>query len=1375
MRDVKMDSLVRAFLGVDLVQRQVISIIMDKLLEFGGRAPPAADMVDVAGLLMIHFRWLEHVADPTELRKSIVDIVPMLQRPIAAQLIACLPEILDDSEHRNVAKVGHLAGGTTAAASSPVLVGPVLMVLLRRAMQDLCKLVDSDASLLTVVLGTLTELNVDAADLGEMREMVTVQLRSANPTTAAALTRFILNSVGSEDAYDAVDSVRKGLDLQLLCAAQCTSPSSSSSSSDSDAVLLTLAGIQAVVQFKPPIANAWLKAVAAIDTADSYCTLDFFVLLMLYGIAAHRRMADRLLRKGVSCDGFTLAMLNEIFQNYPAAVRPNLENLLELADSLLRHENAKERAFSCAVYRHVMLAFENHVRAGVLRALIAHICNAATVPANMALDLIAEIAESNGQLLAPFLIAVKCLLDYLHVMSVSRVYKLFRVLVLLTIASVPADAGPDAPLQHLLADDVQIVIQKQLKSAEPRYRRIGIAGVVCMIEQLAKFSAQAAVDTAIRLIDMVPETGRTLTMLSFFADELVRLSRSAAGPGMQLLKPALEHVHQCLAEMPMNRFLLGANEVPVPPPGAITRFPDTVVAFQMDRSGYEFAINIWPFLSSVLEDTPGSGRASLLYLPSALRLFSAMDAALGRNIDGIQLLLYCPVLLYCGYEHPAGDQHTVAKRVQMCWAMLHACNWFREIVNVFMVYGNGRYADVCRERLRTIVACELYLSRLVAQTPAFVPQLMAQYEPDMAPGSLGQKGAASRHADTVAQADAADNMADAAPMASACDPSHTEYPSEHVNVGSGGPSGGAGHATASASKATGAKGPAAGAPSAKLPRHVDHMATVRPFLRELDLDVLRLLDEAYSSSASGSVGTAVLARMGPQETRLLLSDALAKLESALQSADAPKRPLSSQKLPLARLARGVVPARGTDQMFEPLSRPPEATVVSSVLDVLPFVVKRLRQICERIREAHRQRPSGEACIGAEMAVDTDEAGACGSDDHEAECVDLSLMLVLRLLSWKPLTAAENDALLARLLRTLSAGLSESEATMETAFDEVCTICDGIPSLYTTTLATRVLHALATAVPTTDSSMKAQLLQRLSTLCDVHLQQQWRMLRPRDGATSPAGLAQLCAHLKWLTAVCIQYDPHPLTRIRHFIDTAIPALHSVRANTSAMSVTAARDAPPNAANADDPATPASPSQQPTYPLLTRQTFRALYEVLTNELCREMDRFGAPSGADDENVLQLQLQQRLSVLVALFTALVKLVITFDRPPILAAAVRFGIAFLKAFLHTGVPFLRNSTVALHDDVGALVKQLQAGMRQLQWVCAHIKAQRGSSMLTRVPWLKKILERAMLCCSDLVAQSTGHPVSLGVLRPRDLQGRRLGTDDDTPEAKRKRGGASQ
>lgn len=94
-----------------------------------------------------------------------------------------------------------------------------------------------------------------------------------------------------------------------------------------------------------------------------------------------------------------------------------------------------------------------------------------------ALDILITLVESDTPAVVPFITFIKGILDYVFTLEDNEVRKAFQVFAILAFMKNETSRG--------FADELHIILHKQLAHSALIYKRIGIIGAVAMIRPLA--------------------------------------------------------------------------------------------------------------------------------------------------------------------------------------------------------------------------------------------------------------------------------------------------------------------------------------------------------------------------------------------------------------------------------------------------------------------------------------------------------------------------------------------------------------------------------------------------------------------------------------------------------------------------------------------------------------------------------------------------------------------------------------------------------------------------------------------------------------------------------------------------------------------------
>ncbi|TRY99785.1 hypothetical protein DNTS_033949 [Danionella cerebrum] len=399
-------------------------------------------------LIINQLKWLDRIVDGKDLSTKLLQMVSVAPVEIQRDIITSLPEILEDSQHGDMAKELNLLLST-----------PLCSVLLQQKTQ------------LTVpVLDALSSLNLSSSLLSEVREAVMGTLSAVQLEDLPVVVKFILHSISGSDADAVVCDLRKKLELEqcvlpaVLQASQSRTKSKSSSgvpacNSGQDSVALILDVIKSAIRFQKTISEAWLKAIEKIDESEDHKVVDLLVLFILHSTNANhsRRGAERVLKVKVRMGLIQENLLQKTFKGHAQVMRGHFPSILALAQGLLRSPDCCVVPFGGHMYKLAFTSFDSYCQQEVVGSLVTHACSGVSGEVDVALELLCELG----------------ILDYMDNLTSQQIRRLFHLLSRLAF-------GQEQHGGHV-QDDMHIVIRKQLSSTVPKYKRIGIIGAVMMV------------------------------------------------------------------------------------------------------------------------------------------------------------------------------------------------------------------------------------------------------------------------------------------------------------------------------------------------------------------------------------------------------------------------------------------------------------------------------------------------------------------------------------------------------------------------------------------------------------------------------------------------------------------------------------------------------------------------------------------------------------------------------------------------------------------------------------------------------------------------------------------------------------------------------
>uniref|UniRef100_A0A8C7G7V0 FA complementation group D2 n=1 Tax=Oncorhynchus kisutch TaxID=8019 RepID=A0A8C7G7V0_ONCKI len=199
------ESLLRMLLGIEMLQ----------------------DGLNIPRVIVNQLKWLDRIIDSKELAGKLMQLVSVASVEIQCDIITSLPEILEDSQHSDIAR-------------------------------ELNTLLQENTQLTVPILDAFSSLNLSSTLLAEVRVSVMATLSAVQLEDLPVVVKFILHSISSSDALE-VRGYTQWCPCCFWSHFSIRSSNTSASSSSQDSVALVLDGIKSAVRFQKSTSEAWLK------------------------------------------------------------------------------------------------------------------------------------------------------------------------------------------------------------------------------------------------------------------------------------------------------------------------------------------------------------------------------------------------------------------------------------------------------------------------------------------------------------------------------------------------------------------------------------------------------------------------------------------------------------------------------------------------------------------------------------------------------------------------------------------------------------------------------------------------------------------------------------------------------------------------------------------------------------------------------------------------------------------------------------------------------------------------------------------------------------------------------------------------------------
>ncbi|XP_077977229.1 Fanconi anemia group D2 protein-like [Glandiceps talaboti] len=1092
-RGSNQDSMLKILLGIDLLQPRLANLLLERLPEFTeeDQVFDHSHGINIPHLIMNQFRWLDRIVKSKDLVDKMFEVIGITSLDIQREIITCIPEVVEDCEHGDVA----------------------------RQLKDLLQ---QDSQLTVPVLDALANLNLRTDLMAEVRLSVLQMLPSAELDDLPVVVKFILQTVTSTDALEVISDVRSNLDFQGSFQPMSSSTqrnrhrNRSSTDQDKGSEVLTLDAIRSAIRFQKCIAEAWIKAIENISSAAEHQVIDIFVLLILHSTGNRKKMVESLVRNKIRAGHFNEELLQATFSLHAQVVREYFTSIISLAEVLLRSPEPPISHFGCTLYKQAFMYFDLYCQQEIVGSLVTHIGSGYAGEVDSSLDILSDLVESKPAAMAPFAIFIKGVLDYLDNLSIPQIRKLFSMLSNLAFRN-----NHDG---SLIQDDMHIVIRKQLSSNTAKYKRIGVIGAITIIHNMAHHT---------KTVSQADEQSESLNVSSMSNDNykqvisLLELVRSSSGkmPETAALffdelaavvqKGDLDpQVEACISESILadfqDDFIIDVEGEKPENDGSVPL--ELMYGLEEQDNETGIAVNLIPLLqkleknkrnsTTLNKETKEDERSvSPICLSPHFRLLRICEQIEHNgDLEGIDALLGCPVFMFPEHFIDKMESLSIPERELVCSAVFYSLNWFREVINAFAGQTDTEMKGKVLTRLQNITETQNLLEKCLAVTPGYIPPL-ANFDSDnnetpSIPGGPSTSGTAAKKGrkpkGKKANAEKEKENANMTCNESALNTTTCNTQAEKDSPVKDNP--------VESEK-----------PSVNLTQY-------RAYFRELDIDVFSILNcglvtKAVLDTEMHTKETTVL-QIQPPQLEFLLEDLTKKLDHVL-IASASKR-------------RTFLKTKGDKNTgFSHLDH-------HSPVEIAKRAVKLLPSMCDHL----------ESASGFFQALIADNDGLVdgpGMHTEEAQlmarCFQLLLRALMSLFSWSGFVMSENKGLLKTALGVLTCRIKvtgASQTTYQELLKQSIQYLENFSSTVTNINSAVILTKLLVAL--SERSDTEEFNQKLAALSESFLKREWVAT---DGQKEKG--SKYNENIQVLLKIYFSYSDDVLAAIENIATVGVPEL------------------------------------------------------------------------------------------------------------------------------------------------------------------------------------------------------------------------------------------
>ncbi|KAI8597408.1 Fanconi anaemia protein FANCD2 [Dissophora ornata] len=1134
----------------------------------------------------------------------------------------------------------------------------------------LVELMGSSSELMVPILDALSNLNLQSDMLVNTRSHVMDKLESAELDDLPIVIKFLLQTVEPDTVGDMIETIRANLDFGSINKLQKNSNKKKSKKGTSNQTpeVLILDALKSGIRFQKFVTDAWYKVLAAIPKPGQHKVIDVMVLFILHSIVSLKKKVEALIRKKVIEGLLTKKLLEETILVHGASLREYMPVIQSISENLLRSSVNHPIVARTAslLYTSAFQMSDAYYRQEIVSSLLVHIGSGSTVEIDASLSVLQNIVQVSRSALNEYSAFIKGILDYLDNLSLEQI-RLFFV-VLGSLAREDEITGNTGTL----ITDLNILIRKQLSNPMENYKKIGIMGAIAMVQAFGVKEAggKERGSSSQAIVSHLQAESDPLLRISVLYLQMIRDSCRKSSLCLALtydelasmvlsghLDPKLVlWIKEEFSDQFAATFVCGANE-------SFTMRHSRNIAMErwmnLDGPESELSISIMPSLCADLSSSASQG--TLIETPDGsaylCSLFKLTQAT--EKATGEDGLDEIDGLLGCGitmFKQEYLEDIAEVYSAEICHTIAQGLLC---AINWFRETSNAFSYDAGDQTMARIIIRLQQISQ-IEDMLRHVLKSVSGFRP-LEASQVRAKDSSRGTRTTVHSLS----------IQSTCAKTMGKGSTRAMDVD--------------------------GAPKPFVV-HSNEATTyesLAPYLRELEVDIFHVLRvhepitrEIYEIS---EVTQNKDVQLQYPQLLFLLKDLLAKIAFKLPALVAHNPFLKKTHPPAANNAL--------------LSRMSARDFVRGILKIIPHVVTKTRMILDLLHNGEQA---------------TDQNGEPVDRVVILECLEVSLKVLLALLSWNEIKGSDQKEVRLELLKSLaldeksSKQISEIQNSMNLsvvaveAFNNLSRWREMMPSFESSVMFLEVLDKVLDLVPRNpDTFLKA------SALATEILSHSWP-----STTVKPERLAYVLSQQ-------IAKSNVRLEMINEYVTRVLPSFLDQDEGRSEL-----------------------------HPMLTANTFTTYTKVLHIQLAALVGEFAEENFDDTQAAFD-----HISGLSLCFQRLAAFVKSNDKREVLGVTLKHSKVFMEQFIKRVLPFMGIHFRGHQDTVAKIFKNyLQSSTRSLQNVCGHAKASREQTLMVMVPAIKKTMESLIFEVKLMLENNdAGAAFWLGNLKHRNLRGEEI------------------
>ncbi|KAF9401655.1 Fanconi anemia group D2 protein [Mortierella sp. AD011] len=1138
----------------------------------------------------------------------------------------------------------------------------------RTVVLGLVELMENSSELMVPILDALSNLNLQSEVLVNARNHVLDKLESAELEDLPVVIKFLLQTVEPDTVGEVIETIRANLDFESINKLQKSSKQKSKSRAPNQTPeVLILDALKSGIRFQKFVTDAWYKALVAIPKPNQHKVIDVMVIFIMHSNVSLKKKVEVLIRKKVMEGLLTRKLLEETILTHGVSLRDYAPAILSISENMLRSSTnhpiiarAASTLYTCAFQ-----VSDSYQRQEIVGSLLTHIGSGSAVEIDASLAVLHNILKASRPALNEFSVFIKGVLDYIENLTLEQIRLLFVLLG--SLAREDEISGNSGTLLI----DLNILIRKQLSNPLEGFKKIGVMGAIAMVQafgvqekgsndrgsssQAVVSHHQAEVDPLLKISVLYLQMIRDSCQKSSVCLALTYDELATMVISGNLDSKLILWIKEEFSNQFAGTFVCAANET-------FSMKENRNIAMErwmnLDGPESELSIAVMPSLCADMTESASQGASP--NPPDELvylcSLFKLLQAT--EKTTGENGLDDIDGLLGCGitmFKRDYLEDVAEVYSTEICHAIAQGLLC---AINWFREISNAFSYDASDQTMARVIIRLQQISEL---------ELMLRHVLKSVPGFRPLEASHVKLKDSARGATATTNSI-------AIQSTNTAILSQKLS-----------------------RGMDIDSRPRPLIVHSNEIITfesLAPYLREFEVDVfhvLRVIEPIKHEVLEGADMCQVKnVQLQYLELLFLLKDLLAKISFKLP-APVSHAPFGKKTQP-ATVNNTLLVRMGTKEF------------VHGILKVTPFIVTKTRLML--------------TILYTDEEV-SDQRGEPVDSSIILDCLNISLKVILALLSWNEIKGSDQKELRLELLKSLAVDKKSGNELIEIK-----------KSINLSAVAAEAFFSLSTwreMMPNFESSVA--LLEVLDKLLDLVPRNQETSVKASSLATEPDRLA-------FVLGQQIGRSDVRLKMINEYVTRVLPSY----------------------LDQDE-------GQSELHPLLIANTFTTYTKVLHIQLAALASEF---CEEDFENT-KLALDH-ISGLCLCFQRLAAFVKSNDKREVLGVTLKHSKVFMEQFIKRVLPFLGIHFRGHQDTVAKIFKNhLQAATRSLQSVCGHAKASREQTLMVMVPSIKKTMESLIFEVKLMLENNdAGAAFWLGNLKHRNLRGEEISSqlpdvsDDD-------------